>query len=121
MAYKQVIIVRTDLGMSIGKLAAQTAHASLESYLRVSQHDKIFQSDILKKWRAEGAKKVVLKVESEAALKKLEAAAIKAGLKNYLVKDAGLTEIPAGSVTALAIGPDEENKIDKITGNLNAL
>jgi len=121
MAYKQVIVVRTDLGMSKGKLAAQAAHASLEAALRVMQHDKIFKSDIFKTWRTEGAKKIVLKVESEDALKRLESLAVKAGLKNVLISDAGLTEIPAGTKTALGIGPDEEKRIDKITGNLSAL
>src|SRR4030065_2934665 len=119
MAYKQAIIVRIDLGMSKGKLCAQSAHASLDAALKVMKQDEIFKLSTFKDWLKEGAKKVVLKVESEQALIKLRDEAVRASLKNSLIKDAGLTEIPAGSVTALAIGPDEESKIDKITKNLN--
>lgn len=31
-------------------------------------------------------------------------------------RDAGLTQIEPGSYTVVAIGPDDEEKIDKITG-----
>ncbi|MFH0868687.1 MAG: peptidyl-tRNA hydrolase Pth2 [archaeon] len=119
--YKQAIVVRVDLGMSTGKLAAQSAHASLESAMKVVKHDSLFKTDIFNSWRKEGGKKVVLKVESESALKKIEAECVKNGLKSALIKDAGLTEIPAGSLTALGIGPDDEKRIDKVTGNLNSL
>ena len=118
---KQAIVIRVDLGMSTGKLAAQTAHASLEAALKVQKHDNIFKSTFFDSWRKEGGKKVVLRVESESALKKLEAECVRGGLKSSLIKDAGLTEIPAGTVTALGIGPDDEKRIDKITGNLNSL
>jgi|SRR3989344_2290610 len=121
MEYKQVIILRVDVGMSKGKLAAQAAHASLDAALKAMQRDKIFKDNLFERWRKEGAKKVVLKVESEDALRKIRDKATQANLVNALIKDAGLTEVPAGTVTALAIGPDEEKKIDKITKDLNAL
>ncbi len=119
--YKQAIILRVDVGMSKGKLAAQAAHASLEAALKVMHRDKTLKSDIFSSWRAEGAKKVVLKVESEQAIIRLRDLAVRASLANSLIKDAGLTEVPAGTITALAIGPDEESKINKITKDLNAL
>jgi len=119
--YKQVIVVRTDLEMSRGKLAAQCAHASLESALKVMQSDKVFQTSVFKDWRTEGAKKIVVKAESEGALIKLRDAAVRAGIKHALISDAGLTEVPPGTKTALGLGPDEEKKIDKLTGNFSAL
>ncbi len=118
---KQAIVLRVDLNMSRGKMCAQASHASLESALKVMKVDKIFKSDKLKNWREEGAKKVVLKVESESALMKIRDRATRAGLSNSLIKDAGFTEIPAGTITAIGIGPDEEKKIDSITGDLSAL
>ena len=121
MGLKQAIVVRVDLHMSMGKLCSQAAHASLEAALKVQKHDGIFKSTFFDTWRREGAKKVVLKVESESALRKLEATCIRGGLKFSLIKDAGLTEIPAGTFTALGIGPDDEKRIDKVTGNLNSL
>jgi len=119
--YKQAIILRTDLGMSRGKMCAQAAHASLEAALKTQKTDKIHKTKILESWLKEGAKKVVLKVMSEAALIKLRDKAVRAGLRAALIKDAGFTELPAGTITALGIGPDKEEKIDKVTGQLASL
>jgi len=113
---KQAIIVRADLKMSKGKVAAQVAHGSLEAALKVMKRDE----QIFKKWRSEGMKKVVLKVESENELIKRKSEADMAGLTNALITDAGHTELPAGTRTVLAIGPDKERNIDEVTGDLKA-
>ena len=65
--YKQVILVRQDLQLPKGKLAAQVAHASVEAVLR---SDKT----VVKNWRAEGMKKIVLKPTSNPNLKPLKLA-----------------------------------------------
>jgi PTH2 family peptidyl-tRNA hydrolase len=111
---KQVIVLRTDLEIGKGKLAAQAAHASVES---------VFRSDpkTIQKWRDAGAKKVVLKVSSETELKKIQQLAAKAKLISVLISDAGLTQLKPGTKTAVGIGPDAEAKIDKITGKLKLL
>ncbi|MBD3263091.1 peptidyl-tRNA hydrolase [Candidatus Woesearchaeota archaeon] len=119
--YKQAIVIRTDLNMSRGKLCSQSAHASLEAALKTQKTDKIFKTKNLNAWRKEGAKKIVLKVMSESALIKIRDKAVRAGLKSALIKDAGFTELPAGTITAIAIGPDKEKEIDKITSNLSTL
>ena len=56
MEFKQVILVRQDLKLPKGKMAAQCAHASVEA---------VFNSDKSKvdAWRDQGQKKIVLKVE----------------------------------------------------------
>ena len=111
---KQVLVIRKDLELSKGKLCSQAAHASVEAAL---------QSDpkLVDRWRKVGAKKVVLKVENESELKKIKQQAAKEKLTAVIISDAGLTEIPAGTKTAVGIGPDEDKKIDKITGKLSLL
>ena len=43
------------------------------------------------------------------------------GISNYLVIDAGRTQIPTSSITVLALGPDEDEIIDEVTGDLKLL
>jgi PTH2 family peptidyl-tRNA hydrolase len=44
-----------------------------------------------------------------------------AGLPNYIVCDAGRTQIAAGSQTVLAVGPAPKSVVDQITGHLKLL
>lgn len=111
---KQVILVRTDLKMSKGKVSAQCSHASVESTLRSNEK-------IVEKWRKQGMKKAVLKVNRREELFDYKFRAEKAGLTTALITDLGKTEIPTGTVTCLAIGPDSSEKINKITGKLGIL
>jgi|SRR3989344_3160794 len=110
---KQVILIREDLELSKGKTAVQCSHASAEAVLKSSKK-------IIEEWR-KFSKKVVLKVDNEDDLIKYKKEAEKAKLVTALIRDAGLTEIPPGTITCLAIGPDKEEKIDKITGKLKTL
>ena len=119
--YKQAILIRTDLGMSKGKIASQSAHASVTAVFRVQEADRVLNKDVMKTWNQQGMKKVVLKVSGKETLFKYKTEAEKAGLKCAVVKDAGLTELEPGTYTALAIGPEIETKIDKIVGKLEAL
>lgn len=112
MDTKQVIVARKDLKMPAGKLAIQCAHASVEAALK-SEKNKI------RVWQEDGAKKVVLKVNSEKDLIKLNQAAKELGLKTALIKDAAKTFFKTSTITCLGIGPDSEEKIDKITGTLS--
>jgi PTH2 family peptidyl-tRNA hydrolase len=107
---KQVIVLRKDLEMSTGKKCVQACHACLGSYEKTSEA-------ILKAWKGEGQKKVSLEVDSRSELIKLKNKAKELGISYFLVKDAGLTELEPGTITALAIGPDKEDKINKITGS----
>ena len=111
---KQVIVVRQDLKLPKGKMSAQAAHAAVEAVLR---SDK----DMVKNWRADGQKKVVLKIEDEPALMKLNMDAKDMGLVSAVITDAGKTCIAPGTTTCLAIGPDSEEKIDMLTGKLKMI
>ncbi|MEM0149233.1 MAG: peptidyl-tRNA hydrolase Pth2 [Candidatus Micrarchaeaceae archaeon] len=114
---KQVIIVRTDIEMGKGKMAAQVAHASLMSYFEAEKADKA----IAKEWLDTGEKKIVLKAESEDILKRLHDAFKYKGVPCALVSDAGLTELPPGTKTALGIGPWHADEIDQFTKSLKLL
>jgi PTH2 family peptidyl-tRNA hydrolase len=112
--YKQVIVLRRDLEISEGKKCVQSAHASLGAYEKADE-------EIIKKWNSEGQKKVVLEVDSEKDILELFKKAKKEKIPCFLVKDAGLTEVEPGTITALGLGPEEEEKLDKITGGLRLL
>lgn len=116
---KQVIVVRGDLRMSKGKLAAQVAHAAVEAVLRCLESDKC--KGLLQRWRLQGSKKVVLKVRSLEELLHLKMLAESNELIAVLIADAGLTELPPGTVTALGFAPAPADVIDKLTGSLSLL
>jgi len=112
--YKQCIVLREDLKLSKGKAAVQAAHASILGYERAPVGDR-------KKWKEQGQKKVALKVSSLSALYEVRDDAERRGLPSAIVEDAGLTEIPPGTVTALGIEPARAEEIDKVTKQLELL
>lgn len=111
---KQAIIIRNDLKMGKGKIAAQASHASIASFLLVSK-------DKQERWLNEGMKKVVLKVNSEKELVDIFKKAKKEKISCELITDAGLTQLEGPTKTAVGIGPDTDEKIDMITGKLKLL
>ena len=115
--YKMVIVTRKDLSLSAGKLAAQVAHAAVNCAL-VSKTKK---PTWFGRWQREGAKKVVVKVETLAEFYPLKEKAEDLGIVTSLIEDAGHTEIPAGTQTVLGIGPAPNNIIDQVTGGLPLL
>ncbi len=115
--YKQVIVVRTDIRMSKGKLAVQVAHASVIAAFTAYREYR----DWFDKWWATGQKKVVLKGGDEKELLAIAGQARRSDLPVGIVRDAGLTELPPGTLTAVAIGPAPAYKIDRITGRLKLL
>lgn len=114
---KQVIVVNASLGMGVGKTAAQVAHASTGSYGRSRQD---FPEDV-DTWKREGQKKIVVKGRDAEHLRELRRNAEIMGLPCYLVEDAGLTQLPPGTVSALAIGPAPDDDVDVLTGDLKLL
>jgi len=115
--YKMVMLIRTDLKMSKGKIIAQACHAAVES----SEIAKRENREVWKKWRNTSGKKVALRVESLKELLDLYNKALQLNVPCALIKDAGLTELPPGTTTALGIGPDRSEIIDKITGDLRLI
>jgi len=113
--YKMAIILRKDIGMGVGKLVSQACHACIE----VSNRSRT--SPVWRDWQREGGKKVVLRVQSLDDLLNAEDGAKRQNLPFAMIFDRGLTQIPPNTPTALAIGPAEAEKIDKVTGHLKLL
>ena len=113
---KQAIIVRTDLGMGKGKIAAQVGHACVMG----SENVKRSHPEWWDEWW-DGQKKIVLKVPGIRELYEIRSRAIDLGLPWSEVSDAGHTQLAPGTTTCISIGPAPENLIDRITGDLKLL
>ncbi len=113
--YKQVIVLRVDLKMSKGKIAAQAGHAAVSA----AEQARKQYSDWWKAWIEEGQCKIAVKAGSEQELLELELKAKKLKLPTALISDRGLTELPPSTLTCLGIGPAPSDQMDKITGELN--
>jgi PTH2 family peptidyl-tRNA hydrolase len=114
MEYKLVVVVREDLKMSGGKLAAQVAHAAVTCALEA----KAKKTKWFSEWYSEGQRKVVLRAKDLEELRSLGDKAARAGLPRALITDAGLTELPPNTTTCLGVGPAPEHEVDMITGHL---
>ena len=120
---KQAIVIRKDLKMRRGKEIAQGAHASmawLSNRLRGTGRDRsVNLSDAEVEWLDGLFTKVCLQVDSEAELRAVHEAALAAGLVSEIITDAGKTEFGGTpTVTCCAIGPDEAERVDAVTGSL---
>jgi PTH2 family peptidyl-tRNA hydrolase len=112
--HKMVLLIRQDLEMTKGKIAAQCCHAALAAYKYMQKH----QPSLLTRWEVSGQPKVTLKVKDEKEMLELITKAQEAGLCAKSIKDAGRTQIAPGSRTVASIGPGPVTLIDYITGHL---
>ena len=111
---KLVLVVRTDLGMGRGKIAAQVAHAAVIAALSSRDAD-------LAAWLGEGQPKVVLKVPSGEQLLDLARQARAGRLPVQVVHDAGRTQVAPGTATCCAVGPADSERVDQVTAGLPLL
>jgi len=129
---KQVIVIRKDLNMRKGKIAAQAAHASLKIILDMMEHRRhglvtrwalyVAEDTPLAEWLNGRFTKICVSVDSEQELLDIYNKALNAKLSVALITDAGLTEFNnVPTKTCIAIGPDWPDKIDAITGHLKLL
>ncbi|MCJ1309058.1 Gluconate transport-inducing protein [Agyrium rufum] len=132
---KLVLVLRTDLGMTKGKMAAQAAHAALACYMSLSSSSASSPSStssspstpsstthpILRRWLSAGQPKIALQCKSEEEIYELQAKALSLGLCARVVRDAGRTQIASGSTTCLGIGPGPKSVVDGVTGHLKLL
>ena len=115
--YKQVIVFRSDLKLSKGKIAAQAGHGAVAAAEEARKHHRAWWEA----WMREGQCKIAAKVKSEKQLLELEEQTKELALPNALIIDRGITQITPGTVTCLGIGPAPAEKVDKLTGKLPLL
>lgn len=128
---KQVVVMRTDLGMRRGKQIAQGAHACMAAVFKNSKistdesgnsYKNIPFTNDLSDWFNNNFTKICLKIDSEQDLLDIEVKANELGIVNFLVTDAGKTEFKGiPTKTCIALGPAPSALIDEITGDLRLL
>jgi PTH2 family peptidyl-tRNA hydrolase len=140
---KQYIIVRTDLPMNAGKLAAQASHACMKVFFDKMKFSKktgvipfypgtsdeegiagnySFQVTFEEQQWIEGKfTKITKKVKNENQLLKVYNQAKEAGLNVSLIKDAGLYGLEGENYTCVAIGPNYVDKCEPVVGKLQLL
>ena len=134
---KMMIVMRKDLKMRKGKIAAQAGHACVEAVLMALKKENRL-NDIekssdgveltldkktntpLSEWFHYGCAKVCVYVDSEAELLDIARKATERGILSAMITDAGMTEfhgIP--TKTCLALEPLPCDIADELTGHLN--
>jgi PTH2 family peptidyl-tRNA hydrolase len=115
---KQVIVMRTDLDMPIGKMVSQGAHASEGA---ITTQNIEGNEDLLKEWSLTGRTKITVGVKSLEKLTNLVIKAKEMGVHYCMVKDEGRTVFNEPTITCVCFGVDTSERIDKITGRLRLL
>ena len=115
--FKMTALVRTDLGMGVGKIAAQASHATLGAYRDACANSP----DAVRAWSECGEPTIVLQVGSLAELDALLEAARARGLVAHSVSDAGRTEVEAGTKTVGCVGPGRVSEVDAVCRHLSLL
>lgn len=129
---KQVIVMRTDLNMRKGKMAAQASHASMAVILNMmeSEYNELYErrhltipnGSALDAWLNGPFKKICVGIDSEQALNDLFDRVQEARIPVSKIIDSGLTEFGGEkTLTCIAIGPDYPEKIDPFTKDLKLL
>jgi PTH2 family peptidyl-tRNA hydrolase len=113
---KLALVIRKDLDMGAGKVAAQTGHAVTVCVVSSATGDGFDAG--FNAWYSTGMKKVALAVKDETELLDICKKADAQNVPYYLVTDAGLTQNAPGTKTCAAIGPASEQKMKRITGSL---
>ena len=114
--YKMTLVVREDLGMSPGKIAAQCCHACMGLFkLLLADRDVALNA-----WERDGETKVVLTVPDLDSFNALQDVAEQHEVAVFVVQDAGRTEVAAGSVTVLGVF-GVVSEVDRVTGGLQLL
>ena len=112
--YKCVLLVRSDLEMSTGKIAAQCGHG-------IAQTMKGSNKQIIRGWMKTGEKIVVLSISSFDKMTTIKKKANKMGMFSKIIYDAGHTEVDPNTPTVCVVGPYHDDSVTSITNHLPLL
>lgn len=115
--FKMIVMVRKDLKMSTGKIAAQVAHAAVGLYKKMVAQQLVYS---LEAWQKEGEPTIVVSVPDDKEMGLLELKAKDSGLITCAIRDAGRTQVIPGSRTVCAV-LGKASDVDKITSHLKLL
>ena len=115
MSYKLALLVRNDLNMSKGKIVAQCGHAVVDATLLSHKNNTIFR------WKDEGETIIALKVKNEKTLLTILNIANRKNIPHGYIVDEGRTQVAHDTITVGFVGPYNEEKIDKLVGQLKLL
>lgn len=129
MPAKQVLVMKKfpkDRNLRTGKYVAQGAHASLGAIFSLGKFDEHNQNFIIDlsnpfvyEWVIGRFTKIAVYVETDDELAAIYNQAKAAGIATAIITDAGLTEFGGvPTLTAVGVGPDNAELIDKLTGHL---
>ncbi len=118
---KMVFLVREDLKLGAGKIAAQVAHAAVGLYEKISTKGKSYYKNALNHWKEFGAKKIVLRCKDLNDIKHTHHECKTFKIPSIMISDAGHTQVDPGTITVLGIGPEISDKLNKITGNFKLM
>jgi len=124
---KQVILIRRDLKLKRAAMVAMAAKISCEFLVdnNVSERGDTLKVNLTPQesdWMQGKSMRIILGVSSEEALKNILFKAEMAGLSSY-----SMTNSPKNKndfdeeILCAAIGPDDPERIDEITGNLKLI
>ena len=114
---KMVFVVNHGLKMGKGKIAAQVGHGAVQAMLNGGNKNPL----MIEAWLGTGQKKICVKGNDASHLEQIEQQAAELNILTSIVRDAGHTQIPSGSLTILAIGPAGAEQLEPITGALKLL
>ncbi|CAI4037189.1 hypothetical protein SMKI_02G0560 [Saccharomyces mikatae IFO 1815] len=117
---RMALVIRQDLAMTKGKIAAQCCHAALSCFRHIATDPAraSYNAVMAQRWLNAGQAKITLKCPDKFTMDELYAKAISLGVNATVIHDAGRTQIAAGSATVLGLGPAPKVVLDQITGDL---
>ena len=109
--------------MGKGKVCAQVGHAVIGTYTQVEEEARYDQKAKarLSNWESFGSPKIVVKADTQKQMLEIKKTLDDLGVNTHLVRDAGHTQIKAGSMTVVGVGPAFPEEIDPITKHLKLL